>query len=190
MRYRIRRAKTWHCCVAPLVPRLPSHWSHFRRNPPPSSGVLDCTSSSSFLMFWCVFLKGLCIWEKKSIYFNRYLIFIFYNKLPETGGFFVFIRSQILGEPMLKMYIWMSGKKNVSCLTLPFFMCKEKKDVRDGAGETETYLPRVLLWGKNFYICAKSHEDVHGHARPNLSRRTMLNPSELKWGFNYSSSVK
>lgn len=127
MRYRIRRAKTWHCCVAPLVPRLPSHWSHFRRNPPPSSGVLDCTSSSSFLMFWCVFLKGLCIWEKKSIYFNRYLIFIFYNKLPETGGFFVFIRSQILGEPMLKMYIWMSGKKNVSCLTLPFFMYKEKK---------------------------------------------------------------
>lgn len=142
-------------------------------------------------MFWCVFLKGLCTWEKKyRVYFNLYLIFMYYNKLPETGVFFflVFIRSLILGEPMLKMYIWMSEGKYVPCLTLPF-LCVKKKDVREGDGETETCLPRGLLWGKNLYISAKSHEDVHGHARPNLSTRTMLNPSKLKWGFNYSSSV-
>lgn len=43
-------------------------------------------------------------------------------------------------------------------------------------------LPWGLLWGKNFYISAKSHEDVHGHARPNLSRRTMLNPPSSSKG--------
>lgn len=177
------------CCTSSSTSTFPLE--SFQKKPPPllwSSGLYIIFILSNVLV---CFLEGLMhMRKKKSIYFNRYLIFIFYNKLPETGGFFVFIRSQILGEPMLKMYIWMSGKKNVSCLTLPFFMCKEKKDVRDGAGETETYLPQVLLWGKNFYICAKSHEDVHGHARPNLSRCTMLNPSELKRGFNYSSSVK
>lgn len=40
----------------------------------------------------------------------------------------------------------------------------------------------VYFEERNFYICAKSHEDVHGHARPNLSRRTMLNPPSSSKG--------
>lgn len=144
-RYHIRRAKRWHSCVAPLLPRLPS---------PFSSGVLDCTSSSSFLMFWCVFLKGLCIWEKKNpIYFNRYLIFIFYINFQRQEVFFVFIRSQILGEPMLKMYIWMSGKKNVSCLTLPFFMCKEKRCKRRSWRDWDEFTTSFTLRKELLHLC-------------------------------------
>lgn len=131
-------------------------------------------------MFWCVFLKGLCIWKKNRIYFILNLIFIFYTKLPETGVFFVFIRSQSLGEPMLKMYIWMlnvgGGMYPVS---LCLFLCVKKKRCKWRSWRNP---PRGLLQGKNFFVSAKSHEAVHGHARPKLPRRTMLNPSKLSEG--------
>lgn len=38
-------------------------------------------------------------------------------------------------------------------------------------------LPQGLRGGENFYIRAKSHEDVHGHAQPSYLS-TLLNPSE------------
>lgn len=97
--------------------------------PPFSSGVLDCTSSSSSNVLVC-FLEGLIHMRKKNhIYFNLYLIFIFYNKLPETGVV-VFCLHEIpkFGRANVKdVHLNVRGGKNVSCLTLPFFMCKEKK---------------------------------------------------------------
>lgn len=69
--------------------------------------------------------------KKNLIYFNLYLIIIFYKRLPEKGGSFVVIRSHILGEPMLNMYIWMSGVggEKIILSHSAFFMwrvCKDK----------------------------------------------------------------
>lgn len=60
-----------------------------------------------------------------------------------------------------------------------FFYVQRKKKKRareEKRAEENQDVPRGLLLGKNFYISAKSHEDVHGYARPKLPRRTMLNP--------------
>lgn len=135
---RIRRAKTWWCCVASLFSSSTFPIHSFQMEAPSlsplSSGALDCTSSFSFLMFWCVFLKGLCIWEKKNlIYFNLYLIFIFYNELPETGVFsFCFILHPIpnFGRANVKyVHLNVGGEKRILSHSA-FFMwrvCKEKK---------------------------------------------------------------
>lgn len=80
------------------------------------------------LMFLVCFLEGLMHMRKKNrIYFNLYLIFIFYNKLPETGVFFVFIRSQILGEPMFKDVHLNVGGKKMYPVSLCLFLCVKKK---------------------------------------------------------------
>lgn len=66
-------------------------------NPPvfllSSSGLYIIFTLSSVLM---CFLEGLMHIRKKysfNLYFNLYLTFIFYDKLPETGGVFVFFFS-------------------------------------------------------------------------------------------------
>lgn len=72
-------------------------------------------------------------------------------------------------------------------VSLCLFMCKEKR-CKSGAGESGGRVYHEVYFDERiFYISAKSHEDVHGHVRPNLSTRT---PSKLRRGFPYSSNVK
>lgn len=150
------------CCICSFSSTF--HVKSFHKKSPFYCGVLDCTSFSSFLMFWClVFLEGLMNMRKSYLFQSLFTPVIFQR---QEVFLFIFTESQSLGAPMLKMYIWMSGGSILSHSA--FFMCKKKKE-EEKAGETEMCLPQGLLGRKNFYIRAKSHEDVHGHAHPNLS---------------------
>lgn len=94
VRYRIGRAKTLLRCISSSSSTFPVE--SFEKNPPPllwSSGLYIIFILSNVLV---CFLEGLMHMRKKNpIYFNLYLIFIFYNKLQETGVFFFSFMSSL-----------------------------------------------------------------------------------------------
>lgn len=162
---------TRRCCVAPLLPQFLSYVDISVR----SSGlyiiILSC--------FLCVFLKGLSRRLFQLVLFSR-------TNLQRQEGFFFFFFVCLLlllfsnypnyWEPVFKMKVWMSGVGGHILSHSAFFACKGKAWKRKSW--INIYSVRFTVRKK---ICAKLHEDMHGH--------TCWTPGAA-WGIYYSSSEK